>query len=138
MKLSEKTTLAFSNVGVDAAKLTEGQQARVWLEEGSKDTAAKLDLKGVVPERWTVITGKVVSVAKDGTTITIEQPMTIRGGEPKRIEIKLSPKTKIAFNGVGPDEAKLVAGLEAMIRVLEGAKDTAAQATFSKPGTRVR
>jgi RNA polymerase sigma factor (sigma-70 family) len=135
VKLNDKTAIQFNNVPLDGAKLAEGQQAQVWLAEGSKDTAARLSVTGTVPQRWTIVTGKVVAVAKDGGAITIELPPTARGGEPKRIEVKLTEKTKTAFHGVGPGEAKPAEGLEASVRLLDGSRDAAAQVTFSKPGT---
>jgi hypothetical protein len=77
-------------------------------------------------------------VAKDGSSFTVEGPVTVRGEEPKRIEIKLTARTKVAFFGVGPGEAKVAEGLTAQVRLLEGLTDTAAQVTFGKVGERGR
>ncbi len=134
IKLGEKATVVYHNVGPDAAKLVEGMTARIWLAEGSKDTAAKASVSGVVRERGTMIGGKVASVAKDGKSITLEARPEARGEEPKKIEIKLTDKTKVAYFGVGPDEAKLAEGLFAQVRVEDDAKDTAVQVQFNKAG----
>src|SRR5262249_40435736 len=73
IKLDEKTLVSFHNVGLDQAKMVVGLQARVWLAEKSEDTAARVSFTGTVPERWTVIPGKVVEVQeyRVGTMIII-------------------------------------------------------------------
>jgi RNA polymerase sigma factor (sigma-70 family) len=137
--LADTTTVIYHNVPADGAKPAPGMQAQVWLADGSKDTAAKVYLSGTVPERWKTINGKVLAVAKDGSSITVEgPPPMVRGEEPKRIEIKLTAKTKLAFFGVGPGEAKLAEGLMAQVRLLDGSADTASQVTFGKIGERGR
>jgi RNA polymerase sigma factor (sigma-70 family) len=132
VKMNDKTSVVFNNVPLDGAKPAEGQQAQVWLVDGSKNTAAKLALTAPVPERWTTLSGKVVAVSKDGSSFTLEQPATVRGEEPTRIEIKLSPKARIAYVGVGPGEAKLTEGLLASVALLDGSKNTGAQVVFRK------
>lgn len=133
-KLGDKATVVYHNVGPDAAKMVEGMTARIWLAEDSKDTAAKASFNGIVRERGTMIGGKVASVAKDGKSITLEARPEARGEEPKKIEIKLTDKTKIVYFGVGPDEAKPAEGLFAQVRIDEDAKDTAVQVLFNKAG----
>ncbi len=136
--IGDKATTAFHNVPVDGAKIAPGLFAQVWLADGEKEAAAKVSFTGTVPERWTTVSGKVVAVAKDGSSITVEQPATERGGEAKRTEIKLTAKTKVAYFGVGTGEAKPAEGLNAHARLLDGSTDTAAQVTFSKAGERGR
>ena len=132
VKVGEKTPVIYQNVGLNGTKPAAGLQAQIWLEDGSKDVAAKVALTGVVPERWTTIQSKVVAVSKDGTTITVEQPAAARGEDPKRLEIHLTTKTRVAYSGVGPDEAKPAEGMFAMVRLVDGSKDTAAHVVFSK------
>jgi hypothetical protein len=136
--IGDKTALVFNNVPEGGAKIAEGIQAHVWLADGSKDMAAKVGLVGTVPERWTTVSGKVVSVVhtKAGTSVTLEQPPTVRGEEPKRMTVHLPHKTKFAFFGVGPDEAKIVEGMMAQARLLEGSSDTASEITLIKPAPR--
>ncbi len=138
VKIGDKATTAFHNVPTDGAKAAAGMQAQVWLADGEKETAAKVAFVGTVPERWVVVAGKVVAVAKDGSSITVEQPSTVRGEEPKRTEIKLNAKTKVAYFGVGAGEAKPAEGLMASVRLLDGSTDTAAQVTFGKVSERGR
>lgn len=133
--LTDKTTVVFNNVPLDGAKITPGMQAGVWLADGSKDTAAKVLFIGATPERWTMVTGKVIAVAKDGKSFSVEG-VTKRGEEPKRVEVKLTDKTQLSFFGVGPGEAKITEGMVAQVRLLDGSTDTAGQVIFSKAGER--
>jgi len=87
-----------------------------------------------VPERWTLVSGRVAGISKDGLTITLEQPVRTRGAEPKSVDIKLTAETRIVFSGVGPDKAQLTAGYDAQARLLDGSTDMAAQVVFSPPG----
>jgi RNA polymerase sigma factor (sigma-70 family) len=134
VKLDDKTAMVFFNVGPDGAKLGEGLQAQAWLQAGSKDTAAKLSLTGVAKERWPLVAGRVAAVANGGKTITLEQPPQNRGAEPTRIDIQVTDKTRIAYFGVGPDEAKPTDGYHAQVRLDEGTK-AAVEILFSKPGS---
>jgi hypothetical protein len=113
-------------------------QAEVWLAEGSKDKVVKARFTGTAPERWKTVAGKVVAVAKGGRSFTVEAPVTVRGEEPKRTEVKLTDKTKVAFSGIGTGEAKVAEGLAVTVRLLDGSADTASQALFHKPGERGR
>ncbi len=133
VKTDDKTTTVFNNVGRDEAITAVGLQAQIWFADNSKELAAKVSLTGLAPERWTVISGKVISVSKDGATIIVEQPFPNRGGTPPRTEIKLIDRTKTVYFGIGPGEARPAVGLEVRARLLDGSKDTASLATFSKP-----
>jgi RNA polymerase sigma factor (sigma-70 family) len=134
--LAEKATVLFHNVPADGTKVAPDMRVSVWLAENSMDTAVKVSVTGSVPERWAMISGKVVAVAKDGKSFTVEVPPSKRGEEAKRTEVKLTDKTKLAFNSVGPGEAKVTEGLMAHVRLLDGSNDTAGQALFYKPGER--
>jgi RNA polymerase sigma factor (sigma-70 family) len=136
--LGDKSAMVFNNVPAGGAKVSEGMQAQVWLADGSKDTAARVAFVGTIPERWATVSGKVVSAVstKAGTTVTVEQPATARGQEPKQTKVHLTEKTKIAFFGVGPDEAEITSGMILQARLLDGSADTAAEIVLSKPGGR--
>jgi len=131
VKLGDKTHIVYNGVGPDGTSLAEGNLVHVYLEEGSKDSAALVGVSGVIKERGTQVAGKVLSVAKGGETITLEQPAQGRGEEPKKIDVKITPKTRIAFYGVGPDGAQPTEGYIAQVRMEDG---TALQVSFSKPG----
>ena len=83
-----------------------------------------------VPERWVTISGKVVCVCADGTTITLEQPSAAHGEETKRVEIKLTSTTKATNSNVGPDRAKPTDGYMVHVELFDGSKDTATHAMF--------
>jgi len=133
LKIGEKCSFVYHNVGPGGARPVDCQYAGVWFEDGSKETAAEVALSGVVRERWLTISGKVVEVSEDGATITLEQPSAVRGEKPKRVEIKLTSQTRITYSNVGPDGAKPTAGYVAQVRLIDGSKDTAARATFEQP-----
>jgi RNA polymerase sigma factor (sigma-70 family) len=138
LKLGARSLFVYHNVGLGGAKPSAGQQAQVWLERGSKDTAAEVALSGVVPERWATLRGKVVGVSRDGATFTLEQPPAVRGGKPRQVEVKLTGQTRISYSNIGPDGAKPTAGYSAVVRLLDGSKTTAAWATFERRGDRGR
>jgi RNA polymerase sigma factor (sigma-70 family) len=134
IQLGDKTAVLFQNVGPDGTTVAEGLQARVWLEVGSKDRAAKVSFVGQVSEKDPWIGGKIVGVAADGKGFTLELPIHQRGEEAKRIEVKLTDKTQVVFVGVGPNGAKPTEGYEARIRLDSAAKDTAVQVQLGQPG----
>ena len=136
--IGDKAAVAFNNVPADGAKAAPGMQAQVWLADGEKEAAAQAVFTGTVPERWTTVAGKVVAVAADGSSFTVEGPTVAREEEPKRTEVKLTAKTQVLFFAVGPDEAKVTVGLTATARLLDGSTDTASRVTFTKAGERGR
>jgi hypothetical protein len=75
--------------------------------------------------------GKIVAVAKDGKSFTLESTTspTQRGEEAvkKQVTIKIDDKTELKFFGVGPDGAKLAVGLSVQIWITADAKDVAAK-----------
>lgn len=136
VKIGDKTTIVYHDVGPDGTKIAEKLQVRIWLANGSKDTADRVLVTGVPPERWTTISGKVVAVSADGRTVTLEAAPATRTEEAKRIDVKLTIETRVSFSGVGPDEAKVSEGYFAHVRLVDGSKDTAAQVGFVKGGSR--
>jgi RNA polymerase sigma factor (sigma-70 family) len=75
-------------------------------------------------------TGKVVAVAKDGKSFTIEVPAQARGEEPGKLEIKITEKTAITYNSVAENGAKPTEGYRAQIHLEKGSKDVAASVIF--------
>jgi RNA polymerase sigma factor (sigma-70 family) len=133
IKIGDKTSVVYYNVTAGGTKVVEGLQAEVWLEEGSRDSAVTVGLIAVPKLRWPLILGKVVGVSKDGKTITLEVPPRTRREEPKPFDVKITPRTRVAYSGVGPDGAKPAEGYMAAI-LLDDAKD-ARGVLFSKPGS---
>jgi RNA polymerase sigma factor (sigma-70 family) len=136
IKLGDKTTVVFNNVSA-GAKIAVGLHAQVWLEEGSKDSAASVTLTGQVKDRWARVDGKVIAVSKDGKTITLEQPLRRDGRRAevaKKIDIKIADNARVVYYGIGPDGARPSEGYLAQVRLVDEPKDTADQITFIKPG----
>jgi RNA polymerase sigma factor (sigma-70 family) len=133
IKLGDKSAVVYQNVGPDGAKMTEGYMARIWLENGSKDRAAKISFAAPLQERASQITGKVIGVGKDGKSITLEIQAG-RAEKAKQLDVKIGDNTRISYTGVGPDEARLTEGLTAQVRLEEGSTNNAVQIMFNKPG----
>ncbi len=101
--------------------LKVGYVASVWLKEGSKDTAAALQVSPPRPD----VAGEITAISKDGKTLTLQSPA--RGGGFTNAEIKLTDATKIKVDGAAKGEdKKLKVGCGATIWLQEGSRDTAA------------
>jgi RNA polymerase sigma factor (sigma-70 family) len=137
--LTDKTTSTYFNVGVDGTKIAEGFGIHVWFASGSKNTAESAWFTGPTVERGTVVSGKVTQVSQDGKSFTIEEPAQRprdRNEEPKpgkKVEILITSKTRVFYNGVGTGEAKPSEGYVVQARLDETGRDTW-EVTFSKPG----
>jgi hypothetical protein len=131
VKLNDKTNAIYFDVATNGDRPTEGYAARIWLAEGSKDTAAKIHFRATPKETHAIVRGKVAGIGKDGQSITLETPGKERGDPPISVEIKLAPKAKLIFNGVGPDGALLTEGYLAHATLAEGSTDTADQVVLS-------
>jgi RNA polymerase sigma factor (sigma-70 family) len=130
IKLDENSKIAYNAVGLNLTKIVVGMQARIWLE-GSKDTAARATFTGEVKERHTTLTGKVVDASGDGKSITVEvQAGRGRGEEPKRTEIKITDKSRVAYFGVKLNEAKPAKDYHVQVILEEGSNDTAKEVMF--------
>jgi RNA polymerase sigma factor (sigma-70 family) len=75
--------------------------------------------------------GKVVAIAKDGKSFTLEVPAQARGEEPGKIVIKITDKTAIVYNDVFENGAKLTEGYLAQVKLENGSKDVAEMVNFS-------
>jgi hypothetical protein len=131
VKLTDKTQMIYYQVRGGGDQPTEGYMARVWLAEGSKDTAAKIVFQA--PPKDEGLRGRVTAIAKDGKGITIETVLRGRGLEegPTIKQVKFIATTRLVFNGIGPDGAVLAEGMLAHVVLVEGTTDTAAVAAFS-------
>jgi hypothetical protein len=124
-KLTGNTKVTFAYV--KDAKPAIGQQADIWLEQNSVDTAEKAHFVDSVREQEAIVAGKVISVAKDSNILTLEVPSRVRGESPVRIDVKM---TEVIFHRIGPDEANLREGYFARLWLQEGSADTATKAVL--------
>jgi len=132
IKISDKTRLVYFQIPAGGDHLAEGYLARIWLADGSKDTADKIFLEAGAKARDDgSLRGRISAIAKDGKSITLETPGKERGDAPISIPIKLTADSKLIFNGVGPDGAVLSEGMMAHVQLQEGSTDTAAQVMLS-------
>jgi hypothetical protein len=134
IKLTDQTRVEFGDSAADQ-KLKVGYGARVWLQEGSTDTAAVV--QATTRARSPDLTGRIAAVADNGKELTIETQK--RDEEPTRMDIKLTDKTALEFVGTdNQQEKKLTVGYSAQVWLQEGSKDTAAVVRAAKPGERGR
>jgi RNA polymerase sigma factor (sigma-70 family) len=140
IKLTDKTEVSFVFVEAGGAKLTKDMAAAVWLSDGSTDTAARVTLggkadlpnvkkNGEAPAHQ----GVVAAVDKDGKSVTITEYSKNKNEEPKKLELKLSDKSRNVFGNVGLDGAKIQVGQQAAIWVDSNARDTVSVALFQAP-----
>jgi len=130
IKLTDRSQIVFTNVAANEARLTEGHAADVWLERGSNDVAARVQLRGTQnPKNSPHRTGQVSGVTPDGMGIVIESPG--KGKPADRTAVRFTDKTRIRFSNVGRDEARVVVGYQTQVWRDDESADIAKVATFS-------
>jgi hypothetical protein len=127
VKLTDKSKVEFAQPLKDLGKkMKVGDIAAVWLQEGSTDVVATLEV-----HRPPDHAGKITAVSADQKSLTLEVPPKERGAAPEKVEIKLTDKTR---KGVGRGEAvKMQVGHLATVWLEEGSKDAAAVLQVSRP-----
>lgn len=133
IKIAGTTKVVFFNVIPGGDDISEGQFARVWLADNSKDTADTILLAAQQKSRFQALRGQVKDLAKDGKSFSLETPPTERGGEPKANTIKISDATRVVFMGVPKDGARAEDGYLAEVSLEEGSLTNAVQVIFHGP-----
>lgn len=129
IRITDRTQLVFSNVGPNEARLTEGYGANVWLENDTRNVAARVHLSGNrniknAPHR----AGQVVAVAADGKGISLEKPAK---GEPsEKMVIRFTDRTRVFFSNVPRDGARMTVGYQALVWLENDSADIAKSVTF--------
>ncbi|HJZ57036.1 MAG TPA: RNA polymerase sigma factor [Gemmataceae bacterium] len=138
IRVTDKSAVTYSFIARGATKPTAGYQAEVWLEPGSKDTAARVNFIGTegrpergVPEKQPDASGTVSAVAKDLKAFTVEVQPRVRGEGTTKREIKIDDKTQFVYRSVGPDGDKPTEGYRVQVWLADGSKDTAAKVTLT-------
>ncbi len=136
IRFTNETRVLFSNVGRESAHITAGQEAQVWLDDDSRDTAKSVIFFGITEpmppkskEQKADRTGTIVSVSSDGKVLIVETPAA-KGEEPARTEIKLTDATRESYHGVAADGAKPTEGYGVQVWLAEGSQETAARVRF--------
>jgi RNA polymerase sigma factor (sigma-70 family) len=132
VRFTAKTRTLYDGVRPGGARPAVGYTAQVWLAEGSKDSAVTAWFIGAPANRGAALSGKVKAVAAGGKSFTLEVPPR-RGAPAKAVEVKLTEKTRVGYQGVGPGGAKPTPGYTASVRLEDGNEDTAAQVQFLGP-----
>ncbi len=137
IKITDRTRLLFSNVGPKEARVTEGYHADVWLEKDSKDTAARVHLRGKRYPTLSVVNEKLsppqlvlrVAGEADGKDVTLERAgKGEQSGE--KVAIKFTEKTRTFFANVPRDGAKPTKSYQAWVWLEDDARDTARAVKF--------
>jgi ferric-dicitrate binding protein FerR (iron transport regulator) len=124
INLSGQTEIVYSGVPQKARKPTVGYLARVWLKEGSRDVAAKVQFL----VKQVILDGVVASVAEDGKSFTLETPGK-KGKPPVRTGLKIAG-AKLVYRDAEKGD-KPTAGYFARVWLKAGTKDTAGGVVFS-------
>jgi hypothetical protein len=128
--LSDRTEMAFFGVGEGEARPAPGLMAMVWLEEGSKDRAARVRFMRREGEERPDVQGRVVSVSPDGRTVTVE---TREGDRPGgKVDLRLAPYTQALFYGVDQGGAKPTADYQVVAWLEKGSRDVPVRIRFMK------
>lgn len=134
--LTERTQVRFFGVSDGEAKIAPGMMAQVWLEEGSKDTAARVRFMKREGEQRPDVQGRVAAVAPDGKSITVElrerDPQTGQEKSAGKTELRLAPHTQVLYYGVDAGGAKPTADYLVIAWLDKGSKDTAARVRFMR------
>ena len=128
--LSDKTKMLFFGVSDGRAHPEAGQMAMVWLEEGTKDQAARVRFMKREGEERADIQGRITAVSDDGKTITVETKDhdQVTG----KVDLHLAPYTQSLYYGVDQDAAKPTTGYFVIAWLEKGSKDTPARIRFMK------
>ena len=119
IKLTDKTKIGSGGRGEAEAKPLTGYLASIWLQEGSKDTAAAAQISRRRPE----VAGTISAISADGKVVTVESRN--RGGDATTTEVKITDKTKIEYVGADASDKKLKVGNVISAWHQEGSTDTA-------------
>lgn len=128
--LSDKTKMLFFGVTDGRAHPEAGQMAMVWLEEGTKDQAARVRFMKRDGEERPDVQGRITAVTDDGKTITVETKD--RDQVTGKVDLHLAPYTQSLYYGVDQDAAKPTTDYLVIAWLEKGSKDTPARIRFMK------
>jgi hypothetical protein len=134
VNLGDRTQMSFFGVGEGEARPAPGLMAMVWLEEGSRDQAARVRFMRREGDERPDVQGRVVSVSPDGRTVTVET----RDGDrvTGRTDVRIAPYTQSQYYGVDRDGARPTPDYQVVAWYEKGSRDTAARIRFLKADPR--
>ncbi len=131
VRIDKQTRTVYAGVRPGGARPRAGYRVEVWLRKGTPNTAAQVRFTRVA--KRTARTGTLVDVADDGQTFTLELPPPKKKGRgAQQLDVRISNATSLAFNGVGPGEARLSEGYRAHVLFREDDPDTAESVVLEK------
>jgi hypothetical protein len=130
--LTDRTHLMFFGVGEGEAKPAPGLMAMVWLDEGSKDQAARVRFMRREGEERPDIQGRILSVSPDARTITVET-RDDRGDKPTgKIDLHIAPYTQALYYGVDRNGARPTVDYQVVAWLEKGSRDVPLKIRFMK------
>jgi len=129
IKLTDKTKLVYFGVDGNGETPTVGYSILVWLVKDSKDTAAAVKLgrkDGLDQGKGPDFSGQITAVSKDAKSITVAVASENKGEGPKKVEIRLTDKTKLSYFGVDQAGQTPTVGYVVIVWLVKDSKDTAA------------
>ncbi|MDB5320243.1 MAG: sigE 24 [Phycisphaerales bacterium] len=130
--LSDRTQLLFFGVAEGEAKPAPGQMAMVWLEDGSKDQAARVRLMKREGEDRPDVQGRVLAVSPDARTITIETRGDASDKPTGKIDLHIAPYTQSLYYGVDKDAARPTPDYQVVAWLEKGSRDVPTRIRFMK------
>jgi RNA polymerase sigma factor (sigma-70 family) len=133
VQITDKSEVMYFGVPIDGAKPTVGYQAQVWAQKDSSDAAAKIHFTVLDRTRGRGFqTGKVVAVAADGKSITLEQPASRQPGDVRKVDIHLTKDTKITYAFLLKSDGKPKEGYIAEVWLDDSSREALAAHTATK------
>src|SRR5262249_26840205 len=118
-------------VGPGGARLSAGMMAHVWTVAAGKDVAAKIyleDGRGRDSSIQPDFSGKLISISKDGATLTFKSVR--RSADANTTEIKLTIDTVLTYSNIVKGGTKPTVGYTADVWLKRGSKTNAAAISF--------
>ena len=132
VNLSDKTQLNFFGVGDNEAKPAPGLMAMIWLEDGSRDQAARVRFMRREGEERPDVQGRVVGVSPDGRTVTVETRDPDSGRPGAKVDLHIANYTQSLYYGVDRDGAKPTADYLVLAWLEKGSRDTPVRVRYAK------
>ncbi len=130
--LTDRTHLIFFGVAEGEAKPTPGLMAMVWLDEGSKDQAARVRFMKREGEERPDVQGRVIAVSPDARTITVET-RDDRSDKPiGKIDLHIAPYTQSLYYGVDQGAARPTVDYQVVAWLERGSRDVPVRIRFMK------
>jgi hypothetical protein len=124
IKITDRTELVYYGVEKDGDCPTVGYPAFALLDETDREIATRVQFGAKEAQ----LQGRVVEVSADGRRMSLE--VYRKGEKPGQIEVKLTDRSRLLYNGVDKDGEKPTVGYAAQVWLKEGAADTAMEVRF--------